>query len=191
MTAADAVVEYKDTLLGLARTTIDTALTEARTVQPDPADYPEPLRAERASFVTLLKGANRDLRGCIGSLQAQRPLVVDVATNAVGAAFHDPRFPPLQASEWPDIQIKIEVLTPAEPIDFTDETDLVDQLRPGQDGVILQAGPHQGTFLPTVWESLPEPWQFWGHLRRKAGLPAEGPLPTGTKVWRYGTVVLS
>lgn len=131
-----------------------------------------PELAERgAVFVTLMKGG--ELRGCIGSLEAWRPLRDDVVANARAAAFNDPRFSPLQAEELPKIRVEVSLLTPARPMSFSSEADAIGQLRPNIDGVILEYAGHRGTFLPQVWESLAEPRQFMGQLKRKAGLPAD------------------
>lgn len=146
--------------------------------------YPEPLRAPGASFVTLRIAG--ELRGCMGSLESRRPLVVDVAGNAFAAAFRDPRFAPLRADEVPGVAFYVSVLGPAEPLTFTDEADLIGRLRPGSDGLILRAGPRQGTFLPSVWESLPQPEDFLRQLKRKAGLP-EDYWSDDIQVWRYET----
>ncbi len=151
-------------------------------VHPEPAD--PVLHTAGASFVTLHE--NGRLRGCIGSLQAWRPLLEDVAENAFSAAFRDPRFPPLDASELPRIDLDISLLGPAEPVTFRSEQDLLQQLRPGVDGRILEDGLHRGTFLPSVWESLPEPQQFLQQLKRKAGL-APDHWSDQLKVSRYTT----
>ncbi len=148
------------------------------------AYYPRPLREIRATFVTL--NLHGQLRGCIGSLEAHRPLVEDVAHNAYAAAFSDPRFGPLQADELPDLKIHISVLSPTTAMTFHSEQDLIRQLRPGIDGLILEDGYHRGTFLPSVWESLPEPEDFWRHLKLKAGLSTEHWSGT-LRVSRYTT----
>lgn len=129
--------------------------------------------AERpgATFVTLTEGGR--LRGCIGSLQAHRPLAHDVHENALAAGFRDPRFPPLTASEYAGVRIEVSLLTEPVPLDFVDEADAVARLRPGVDGVILSAAGRRGTFLPQVWDELPDPADFWAHLKRKAGLPPD------------------
>jgi AmmeMemoRadiSam system protein A len=114
-----------------------------------------------------------ELRGCIGSLEAYRPLVEDVAHNAYAAAFSDPRFTPLSETELIDVEFHISVLTPAAPMHFESEADLLSQLRPGIDGLVLEDAGHRGTFLPSVWESLPDAAQFLQHLKMKAGLPAD------------------
>ena len=123
-----------------------------------------------ASFVTLT--IDGGLRGCIGSLTAWRHLGADVRANAVSAAFHDPRFQPLSKPEFAKVAIEVSVLTQAEPMAFTSRDDLLRQLRPGVDGLILSALGRRGTFLPQVWEELPTPASFVDHLLRKAGLPS-------------------
>jgi AmmeMemoRadiSam system protein A len=129
------------------------------------------LREPGASFVTLTRDGA--LRGCIGSLEAQRPLLDDVRANAVAAALHDPRFPPLSAAELPHTRIEVSLLSVPEDLDISSEADAAARLRPGIDGVILRYGQARGTFLPQVWESLPRPEDFLAQLRRKAGLPAD------------------
>lgn len=122
-----------------------------------------------ASFVTLTQQG--DLRGCIGSIEAHRPLGLDVRENALAAAFRDPRFAPLAVEEFEHTRVEVSLLTPAMAISFRDEADFLAQLRPGVDGIVFQYGRHRSTFLPQVWESLPEPQQFMQQLKRKAGLP--------------------
>ena len=138
-----------------------------------------------AAFVTLKK--NDQLRGCIGSLAAYRPLKEDVAENAFAAAFRDPRFSAVTETEIDDIELSISVLTPPEMIVFTSEQDLIAQLRPGVDGLIMTEGGNRGTFLPSVWENYPQPESFLSHLKLKAGLPA-GYWSGTIKVERYETV---
>lgn len=157
-------------LLGVAAGSIEHGLNQGSALEPDPRDYPAALQAERASFVTLqIEGA---LRGCIGVLEAIRPLVMDVAHNAFAAAFEDPRFPPLSRAELPHLEIHISILTPPQAMQFSSEADLLGQIRPGIDGLILEDRGRRGTFLPSVWEQLPNPAEFLEHLRHKAGLPA-------------------
>lgn len=124
-----------------------------------------------ASFVTLTLAG--ELRGCIGSLEAHRPLLEDVRRNAIAAAFHDPRFDPLSEAEFACIRVEVSVLTAAEPLQFESEEHVLIQLRPGVDGLILEFGRHRSTFLPQVWETLAEPASFLAHLKRKAGLSAD------------------
>ena len=121
-----------------------------------------------AAFVTL--NAHGRLRGCIGSLQANRPLVADISENAYAAAFEDPRFEPLTAAELAETDIHISIVAPPRPITFRDEADLVAQLRPNIDGVVLADQEKTATFLPTVWRDYPAPAQFLRELKRKAGL---------------------
>jgi len=169
-------------LLSIARQSIQHGLQHGRPLTISLDDYGEPLQHPAASFVTLM--LNRQLRGCIGSLEAHRPLVIDVAENAFAAAFRDPRFAPLTAAEFPDLEYHISLLNPAEPMQFRDEADLLKQLRPQVDGLILEDQGHRGTFLPSVWESLPRPEQFLQQLKLKAGLPADYWSDT-LKVSRY------
>ncbi|MBU0676864.1 MAG: AmmeMemoRadiSam system protein A [Verrucomicrobia bacterium] len=134
-------------------------------------NFPERLRDPRATFVTL--EIDGRLRGCIGSLEAYRPLIEDVAANAYSAAFRDPRFPTMTPEEAEKLDIHISILSPPEPIKFSDENDLLKKLRPGIDGLILAEGVQRGTFLPSVWKQLPDPATFLQHLKLKAGLPAD------------------
>jgi len=128
------------------------------------------LREPGASFVTLhLDG---ELRGCIGSIDARRPLGDDVARNAQAAAYRDPRFPPVSAEELPRLQVEVSVLSPREPLPVASESEALARLRPGIDGIALEYGAASATFLPQVWESLPAPEAFLDALRSKAGLPA-------------------
>ena len=157
-------------LLQLARQSIEEGLVGKRQT-PVVDDCSEALRNPGASFVTL-KLDNR-LRGCIGSLEAHRPLVLDVFENAYAAAFRDPRFPGLQVSEFERLDFHISVLSAPQPMVFESEEDLLAQLRPEVDGLVIEEGFRRGTFLPAVWESLPQPEQFLAQLKLKAGLPAE------------------
>jgi AmmeMemoRadiSam system protein A len=143
---------------------------------------PDELNEERATFVTLTLSGN--LRGCIGMLEACRPLAEDVAENAVAAAFRDPRFPPLSRDEFDNLKISISILSPPEEMRFSSEEGLLSQIRPGTDGLILQEGFQKGTFLPSVWEELPETGLFFEHLKLKAGLPA-GYWSGTLRVFRY------
>jgi AmmeMemoRadiSam system protein A len=124
-----------------------------------------------ATFVTLTRRG--DLRGCVGTLKPIRPLRVDVQQNAVGAAFRDMRFPPLARVEFDITSIEVSLLTVSEPLRSADEDELLAQLRPAVDGVTIEYGYARATFLPQVWESLPEPRRFLAELKRKAGLPPE------------------
>ena len=176
--------EQDQTLLDVARGSIAYGLSKGRPLPVDIAEYDDVLQAERASFVTLQVQGR--LRGCIGTLQASMPLVVDVAEHAFAAAFKDPRFPPLSESELPAIEIHISILTPSTPIDFNNEADLLHQLRPGIDGLIIAKGNRRATFLPSVWDSLPDKDQFLQHLKAKAGIH-DGDSGEPLKAWRYTT----
>jgi len=156
-------------LLKLALASIEYGLETGSPLQVKVDTQPPALSARRASFVTLKR--NGELRGCIGSLAPVSSLVEDVARNAYAAAFRDPRFPALTAAELQELEIGISVLGPTEPVEFGSEAELLDRLRPGIDGLVLQDGRHRGTFLPAVWESLPKPADFLCHLKQKAGLP--------------------
>lgn len=129
------------------------------------------LREIGASFVTLMQ--QDQLRGCIGTLEAHRPLLLDVKANAIAAAFRDPRFKPLERHEFNSIRVEVSVLSAIESVAFRDEEDALAQLRPEIDGVIFEYGYHRSTFLPQVWEDLSDPRIFFGHLKRKAGLPPD------------------
>ena len=129
------------------------------------------LRAPGATFVTLF--CSGELRGCIGSLKATRPVGIDVRENALAAAFRDPRFAPLTAIEFDTTSIEISLLSRAESVCFGAEAELWSRLRPGVDGVTLELGDHRATFLPQVWDSLPEPREFLAALKDKARLPVD------------------
>lgn len=180
--------EHQQRLLELAKSSIQHGLQTGKPLKINLADYPAELLEPRATFVTLHK--NRQLRGCIGVLEAIRLLAEDIAENAFSAAFKDSRFPPLEAQEFKDLEIHLSLLTSAEPIPFTSEQDLVAQLLPGIDGLILQEGHRRGTFLPSVWETLPKPRQFLSHLKQKAGLPPDY-WSDRIRIFRYRTETIS
>lgn len=160
--------ELGSTLLQLARNAIAEKFGLPATVPP--VDHPE-LHIMAATFVTLSQ--NGELRGCIGSLEAWRPLLSDVQENARNAAFRDPRFEPLSEAELLITRVEVSLLTPAEPMTFGCEAEALAQLRPEIDGVIFIAGHRRATFLPQVWQQLPQPDQFMAQLKQKAGLPAD------------------
>jgi AmmeMemoRadiSam system protein B/AmmeMemoRadiSam system protein A len=135
-----------------------------------------------ATFVTLTKDGQ--LRGCMGSLSAGRPLGQDVASNARAAAFEDPRFPKLTRDEWPRCTVEVSLLSAPKPIRFADEGDLVAQIRAGEDGLILECGGKRATYLPQVWEGLPDKRRFLQELLKKAGLPEDTRLAR-CRVLRY------
>ena len=156
------------TLLSVAREAILHGVEQGGRLILDPSDYGASLEKTGASFVTLKKDGK--LRGCIGTLQAYQPLVKDVADHAYAAAFSDPRFPPLDNDELELVEISVSVLGEPDVMEVADEEDLCRQLKPGIDGLILECGSLRGTFLPSVWEILPECHDFVRHLKQKAGL---------------------
>lgn len=161
----------KNTLLDIARQSISHGLQHRHPLAIETHQYSTVLQNHAASFVTL--EINHQLRGCIGTLQAYQPLIKDVADHAYAAAFQDPRFQPVNQAEIDQLDIHISILTPASPMQFSSEADLIRQLHPGVDGLIFESGSHRGTFLPSVWESLPDAKDFLCHLKQKAGLPAD------------------
>ena len=182
----EAMVSLPDAgevLLSIAKARIERALFSGETTAIQAAiEAAAWLRQSGATFVTLKK--NGRLRGCIGSLQPLRPLADDIAHNALGAAFRDPRFAPLAAAEWPECSLEVSLLSTPKPVRFADEDDLLAQIAPGEDGVIIELDGRRATFLPQVWESLPERRAFMGELLRKAGLAADTRLAR-CKVSRY------
>jgi len=133
-------------------------------------EYPE-LNKNGAAFVTLTEGPNDHLRGCIGSLTAYQPLYKDIIANAQSAALRDPRFSPLTLDELDKVKIEVSILTEPKPLEYQDVADLRKKIRPGIDGVVLQLDGYQATYLPSVWEQLPDFDLFFSTLCQKAGLP--------------------
>ncbi len=179
--------EQQQQLLDLAESSIAHGLRTGQPLRVNLADFPVELAEHRATFVTLHK--HQQLRGCIGVLEAIRPLAEDIAENAFLAAFRDPRFPPLANDEFDELEIHLSVLTPAEPVLFTSEQELIAKLQPGIDGLILQEGHRRGTFLPSVWEQLPESAQFLRHLKQKAGLTPDY-WSENIRIYRYRTEII-
>lgn len=156
-------------LLQVARAEIAQALgLDSDIARPQDAAW---LADPGASFVTLTKAG--ELRGCIGTLEAHRPLIEDVRKNARAAAFEDPRFFPLRREEFAEISVEVSLLSAPEPLAVETEAEALARLRPHIDGVVLEYGWHRATFLPQVWENLPKPREFLRQLKRKAGLPAD------------------
>ncbi len=173
----------RERLLKVARSAIVQGLAYAGAPpELSAAGTSAPLHAAGASFVTLKR--HGELRGCIGSLEAVRPLIEDVAHNARAAAFRDPRFTPLTADELADLEIGITLIGAAEPITFRDERDLLAQLEPGVDGLIIEQGRRRATFLPQVWQTLPDARDFLRALKQKAGISPDA-WPEGLRAWRY------
>ena len=169
-------------LLDAAAKSISIGLAKGHPPKVRLGTFAPQLEATRASFVTLTLDGK--LRGCIGSLEPHQPLIKDVAENAYKAAFADPRFKPLGQVDAERLEIGISILGTARPIHFRDEAALIADLRPDQDGVILQAGDNRGLFLPHVWESIPDARQFLHHLKVKAGLQPDA-WPNGIQAWRF------
>lgn len=165
-------------LLQIARAAISHALRHPVDVAED-ASW---LQESGACFVTLT--LNGQLRGCIGSLAAQRSLLADVKANAVAAALQDPRFAPLTWAELAQVDIEVSLLSPLQPLRFDSEAEALAQLRPGVDGVVFEYGHYRSTFLPQVWQQLPEVKDFMAHLKRKAGLSPTFWEP-GVRLQRY------
>ncbi len=158
-------------LLSIARASIDHGLRFQTFLDVDADAYAPPLSEPGATFVTLKREG--ELRGCIGTLKATQSLVQDVARHAYAAAFEDPRFRPLRREELERLGIEVSVISPMEPLAVVDEDSLLAALRPGVDGLVLTAGYHRATFLPSVWQQLENPREFLLQLRHKAGLPLD------------------
>ena len=172
-------------LLRLARGSIEHGFAHRKPLPIDVGELPATLSTPAATFTTLrLDG---ELRGCCGRLEAQLPLASDVAHSAFQAAFHDPRFSPVRRHEFEALELEVSVLTPMEPFPVVDEADLLARLTPHADGLVIVAGGRRATFLPKVWESLPDPRQFLNQLRLKCGLPQDY-WSERLEFLRYGTV---
>ena len=176
--------EDQNVCLHVALESIKHGLQSGCALKVNHHDYSKDLQQDYASFVTLHK--NGELRGCIGALEAYQPLISDIAEHAYSAAFQDPRFPTLQDNELEQIDIKISVLGKPEGMGFDSEEDLLQQIRPNIDGLILEHGINRGTFLPSVWEQLPDKKDFLSHLKMKAGLPKNW-WDNAAKISRYET----
>lgn len=177
--------ESRRRLLGIARRSIHCGLEDRRTLSVTPPESSDPLSAVHGVFVTLTQRAN--LRGCIGSLEGSAPLAQAVAEAAYSAAFRDPRFPALAASECARTRIEISVLSAMEPMAVDSRSHLLATLVPGRDGLVLEDGYHRSTFLPKVWEQLPEPEAFLGQLLLKAGLSPDH-WSSSVQLMRYTTL---
>jgi len=158
-------------LLRLARSSIEYGLLHRRPLPVRRETLSPALAEPGATFTTL--NLHGELRGCCGALEAAYPLATDVAHSAFQAAFHDPRFDPVSARELDAIRLEVSVLSPLEGIVVADEADLLRRLAPGTDALVIIEGTRRATFLPKVWESLPEPGQFLAHLKTKCGLPTD------------------
>jgi AmmeMemoRadiSam system protein A len=173
-------------LLAIAQASLAHGLRHGSALPLDAAAESPPLRALGASFVTL-RTVGRELRGCIGTLEPVRPVAADVAENAYGAAFRDPRFPPLGPREAGALQLSVSLLGAPVRLAAASEAELLAQLQPGRDGLILALGARRATFLPEVWDALPAPAEFLEALKRKAGLPP-GFWSDRIETFRYETL---
>jgi AmmeMemoRadiSam system protein A len=167
-----------ETLLALARSSLNEALRGEAFDPPEAGWLDQP----GACFVTLKQEGR--LRGCIGSIHVHRTLAEDVRENARAAALRDPRFSPLTEDELVHTSIEVSLLSPLEAVGFSSEEELLAQIRPAIDGLVLEYGEYRGTFLPAVWENLPRPADFLRQLKRKAGLETDFWSPE-MKVWRF------
>ncbi|NYZ77227.1 AmmeMemoRadiSam system protein A [Candidatus Micrarchaeota archaeon] len=180
----------KKFLLSLARKSIMHYLSTGSMLRLSPADVPSKKLVENgACFVTLKMGT--ELRGCIGTLEAHRPLFMDAIENAAASAFGDPRFYPLSMQESSKVKISISVLTEPKELPVSGPEDLLKKLVPHKHGLIIQQGVARATFLPVVWEELPEKERFLQHLSMKAGLSPEGWKSPRTKFFIYEAIEFS
>ena len=182
--------DHGERLLGSSARAIRYGIRKGKPPEVAHRTFPLPLQQNGASFITLTLDGK--LRGCIGSLKAHQPLISDVVDNGFKAAFRDPRFEPLRADELRSglLGLSVSVLSKAVEMTFSDEDDLLAQLRPGTDGLIIRDEIRQAVFLPSVWDSLPEGPRFLAHLKRKAGL-AEDHWSDRFKAWRFITETMS
>ena len=159
--------EEQQLLLRLAREALERGVRGETLPSLDASSLPPRLQEVGATFITLARDG--DLRGCIGTLEPYQPLAEDVREHAIAAALEDPRFPPVRESELDRIQIEVSRLTRPVPLEYRDADDLLSKLRPHVDGVILRDGPRRSTFLPQVWEKIPDPAEFLENLCYKMG----------------------
>jgi MEMO1 family protein len=178
--------EHRQLLLSIARQSIEQGFNTQQPLKVDINSYAAELCETRATFVTLK--INNQLRGCIGTTEAIQPLVTSVAESAFNAAFRDPRFKPLSEDEYENIDLSISVLTPQQAISFQSENELLTLLRPGKDGLTIKSGQHKATFLPAVWESIPDAHNFLAQLKLKAGIKVDESVELA---WRYAAESIS
>jgi AmmeMemoRadiSam system protein A len=170
-------------LLTLARRTIEKRLFGEEDDQEKEEKPSDKYLEKRGTFVTL--NINNNLRGCIGHIIPQESLIDGIRINAINSAFRDPRFRPMTKEEWKNVKIEISILTEPELLSYSDAKDLLNKLRPGIDGVILKKGHYQATFLPQVWEQLPDKRMFLNHLCLKAGMNENEWLKGDLQVYIY------
>jgi uncharacterized protein len=182
----ELTVAEKQTLLALARQSVEAAARGQKSPAPDADSLPAALREPASSFVTLMREGH--LRGCIGGLKPEEPLWADVRRHAAQAALDDYRFPPVAPGELPLIDIEVSVLTPPQTLNYASPAELVSKLRPGVDGVVLMDGGQRATFLPQVWEHAPTPEQFLALLCDKLGADPYRWQRGGLKVETYQVI---
>ena len=174
----------RERLLHVAAAAIESGLGSSSKSPPDARDLPAGLLRVQASFVTLTIDGR--LRGCCGALEPRQLLATDVWHNAQASAFRDPRFDPLQIDEWCDADLEVAVLSPLERVPSQSEPDLLGELRPGVDGLVIAWRGARATFLPKVWQTIPDRREFLRHLKNKAGWRDDFWAPD-VEVWRYET----
>lgn len=179
---ADLIRDHGTLMLRLAAASIVAGLRSGKPVSIDPGQFPRGMQNIGACFVTLKKSGG--LRSCIGSPEAHRPLCQDIAINGYRAAFNDPRFPSVESDECPTLDLSISILSPQEPMVLADENDLLHQLRPGIDGLVIDDRGKRALFLPSVWGQLSDPRQFVSHLKQKAGIATDH-WSDGFRAWRF------
>ena len=175
-------------VLGLARGSIEHGLDHGEPLPLRAGELSGELNEPAATFTTLRQAG--ELRGCCGTLEAAQPLAADVVHTAFRAAFRDPRFDPVVRGELDGIRLEVSVLTPLEPMRVVDEADLLERLVPGTDGLVIVEGRRSATYLPKVWEMLPDPRQFVAQLKVKCGLPGDY-WSERLEFLRYGTTTYS
>jgi|WetSurMetagenome_2_1015567.scaffolds.fasta_scaffold198992_1 uncharacterized protein len=178
--SAQLPADVKNFLLKLARESLEASVKNLPAPQPE--HVPEIAKKWQGCFVTLT--ISGELRGCIGYIEGIMPLYQAVIDNAKNAALSDPRFPAVSPDELKLIRVEVSVLTPPVPLDYKDPQDLLGKIVPNEDGIILKTGFHQSTFLPQVWEELPDKVQFLEHLSRKGGMPSDGWKTASVKRYR-------
>jgi AmmeMemoRadiSam system protein A len=178
----------REAVLRAAATSIEARLGLVEAAPPQAAELRGALGEPRASFVTLT--IDGELRGCCGTLEPARPLLLDVWSNAQASAFRDPRFPPLTAREWRWSSLEVSLLTPCEPMVVASEQQLLLELVPGRDGLVLEWRGKRATFLPKVWENFAGPHDFLRRLKEKAGLRADF-WAADIQLWRYETEIMA
>ena len=166
-------LEERKQLLQLARKTLNYHFEKNKVLEVADSEIPEKFRQERGCFVTLTKGKNHDLRGCIGYIKPVKSLYKAVIDNALSAAFQDWRFSPLKKEELAEIEIEISILTIPKKLEFSSPDDLLAKIRPGIDGVYLFYGSSSSTYLPQVWEKLTDKKEFFSSLCMKGGAPPD------------------